>query len=713
MGGLLNEVFKPLLAAPGTAEQRPARGMVEAFEDKENSAEINRRQPAGAKPAGKPGGKRLAGGRTNGSASSGAGSCLFFDEEAGRKQQRGWTSWINFVIDPFTTKPASPAPNFVDASLSQLDAERNAAVLRQRSVQLLHGPEMRPPLCKLEEAVDEGSIKMKPKLKVAQDVGQRENLLNLLCCYSPQWLLLGVEILSGTACTPSGGRALEISAVRRLLHKHLLTAPAFEPAPAAGRHHDEAKRANEQAALAASNASVIKRVLALVMFLDAAKGRALLPLSLFVSTAQIKASKQMAAEFCKLCLSATTGDLPKLLATFGAPLSHEQTSRDEYEYGVGALPGDMSNGASLCRLLERAAAMWTEEGATTTELSGAVRGLPSPTRMQKLHNVGVALAKMEVLGVVRAEELEPTKKAIVDGSMDALASVLWELASKVAVPSLACDAAVLCECTSASGAIADPSGLEAPLACMPLLQWIHAIASSHGVPLRNLRDGLRDGRALCALLHHYLPALLPARLVKAQGATPAQRVEAFFGALAALGSVPSVLVASDVLGRHGPDEHMAALLLAHLFSRLSAVRRERGAACALQTGWRRSKGLWVAKSAPSPNRQPSDVAGGRGEVGGGMAGRKRLAASAARIHGHTSFGEESGERREGRMASRQARVPSDQMPAAGKAAAVRSQRTRSRRRWNFRRWKRPRATARRRMRRRRFERRRRRRRRRR
>lgn len=61
----------------------------------------------------------------------------------------------------------------------------------------------------------------------------------------------------------------------------------------------------------------------------------------------------MASEFCKLCLSATTGDLPKVLLGFGASLSHEQTAQDEYSYAVGALPGDMSNGR-LCHRLSSA-----------------------------------------------------------------------------------------------------------------------------------------------------------------------------------------------------------------------------------------------------------------------------------------------------------------------------------------------------------------------
>ena len=55
-----------------------------------------------------------------------------------------------------------------------------------------------------------------------------------------------------------------------------------------------------------------------------------------------------------------------------------------------------------------------------------------------------------------------------------------------------------------------------PLACgaaegaeQLLLRWAAAVCWVYGRPLANLGAALRDGAALCLLVHHYLPLQLP------------------------------------------------------------------------------------------------------------------------------------------------------------------------------------------------------------
>jgi abnormal spindle-like microcephaly-associated protein len=46
--------------------------------------------------------------------------------------------------------------------------------------------------------VDQGRITIRRDRLVHADVGIRQNIVNLLMCYSPQWLKLGLEVLYST-----------------------------------------------------------------------------------------------------------------------------------------------------------------------------------------------------------------------------------------------------------------------------------------------------------------------------------------------------------------------------------------------------------------------------------------------------------------------------------------------------------------------------------
>ena len=46
-----------------------------------------------------------------------------------------------------------------------------------------------------------------------------------------------------------------------------------------------------------------------------------------------------------------------------------------------------------------------------------------------------------------------------------------------------------------------------------LLKWCHTITSPYGVHVRNLTTCLADGRALCLVINHYHPLLLPISII--------------------------------------------------------------------------------------------------------------------------------------------------------------------------------------------------------
>jgi Calponin homology (CH) domain len=46
-----------------------------------------------------------------------------------------------------------------------------------------------------------------------------------------------------------------------------------------------------------------------------------------------------------------------------------------------------------------------------------------------------------------------------------------------------------------------------------LAAWSQAVCHGYGVPVRNFTTSFADGRALCILVHHYHPMLLPLQAV--------------------------------------------------------------------------------------------------------------------------------------------------------------------------------------------------------
>ncbi|CAN0404166.1 unnamed protein product, partial [Scytosiphon promiscuus] len=42
-----------------------------------------------------------------------------------------------------------------------------------------------------------------------------------------------------------------------------------------------------------------------------------------------------------------------------------------------------------------------------------------------------------------------------------------------------------------------------------LLAWCQAVCHGYGVPVQNFTTSFADGRALCLLLHHYYPWMIP------------------------------------------------------------------------------------------------------------------------------------------------------------------------------------------------------------
>ena len=278
-------------------------------------------------------------------------------------------------------------------------------------------------------------------VELTPQVGLRGNLLRLLSCYNPLWLRLAVEAITGETA-PVGSSYADAGALRRFLDRRVLVAPVVVPTGEEGAHPGETAKRHAAFASAAQHKVIVRRVLALIVLLDAAKRSKLLRSDpcLFLPNITVKSSRDMAQEFCKLAISGGVGDINKHLGTLGIFLLHKQTALNEYNFSVASLATDMRDGVRLCRLVDL-----TMPPTNKAELSLVSQTrVPAGSRLQKLHNVELALTRMMRSGALpavhdaKSQELHKRQvKLIVDGHCETTGEVMWNLLAHEVMPRLA------------------------------------------------------------------------------------------------------------------------------------------------------------------------------------------------------------------------------------------------------------------------------------
>ena len=497
------------------------------------------------------------------SASSGGADALgaYYDDNWREKRTTAYATWINFALTEQYLAPATDAAGAVAGeaaaggaamggsserqrmSLRELEVGLQQASLRAKMARLLRSPEVRMPLVRIEQQVQEDIIAVRPTLNLTADVGLRTHLLKLLDCYNPVWLRMGVEALIGE--TAPGGPA-DTAALRRFVDKRVLTA-GKAPAPAwvakEGTHFEEAAKKAAAHALGHQHRAIVRRVLALIWLLDHAKRARLLRADpcLFRPRLVVRSSRQLANEFSKHFLSGGIGDINRHLGTLGVKLLHEQTPLDEYDFTIAkGLGAELRDGVRLCKLVDlctaqlvAAAAGEGGEGAVATAASeGGITALtlvPAENLSRKTHNARLALQRMAGCGLLAGldglegdaarlgAELKARADLVVKGHTEATLDVLWGLISKGVMPRLAPTRSVQREVERAHkiakrthGAVVLPGAQYASAAdadvSVRLNAWLAAVCAARGLRLLDVGRALQDGVALCLVLRHYLPA---------------------------------------------------------------------------------------------------------------------------------------------------------------------------------------------------------------
>ncbi|XP_035509967.1 abnormal spindle-like microcephaly-associated protein [Morone saxatilis] len=468
---------------------------------------------------------------------------MFYDERWIEKQERGFTWWINYVLTPDDFKvntevakvnavsivmgsndkySVPKAPTREEMSFSTYTARRKLNRLRRSACQLFTSEAMVKAIQRLELEVEAKRLLVRKDRHLWKDIGERRKVLNWLLSYNPLWLRIGLETIYGELISlesNSDALGLAMFVLQRLL---------WNPDIAAQYRHAKVPNLYKEGHEEALSRFTLKKLLLLVCFLDKAKESRLIEHNpcLFCLDAEFKTTKDLLLAFSRDFLSGE-GILPRHLGYLGLPVSHVQTPLDEFNFAVKNLAVDLKCGIRLVRVMELLVQDWS--------LSAKLR-LPAISRLQKIHNVDMALQVLKSKGVDLKDEHGSIidSRDVVDGHREKTLSLLWKiifvfhvevildedqlreeiyflkrtLRTKQRLMSLRADRGLQPSPVKTRAAY-EHSSTKVTL----LMDWARAVCDFYNLKVENFTVTFSDGRVLCYLIHHYHPSLLPEKAV--------------------------------------------------------------------------------------------------------------------------------------------------------------------------------------------------------
>ncbi|XP_062919928.1 abnormal spindle-like microcephaly-associated protein [Mobula hypostoma] len=467
---------------------------------------------------------------------------MFYDERWKEKQERGFTWWLNFILTPddFTVNTESSrvntatlfigseiqhhkisvpsAPTKEEMSLRAYTAKCRLNRLRRAACRLFTSERMVKVIQKLEAAIEAKHLLVRKDRCLWKDFGHRQKILKWLLSYNPLWLRIGLECVFGEMIPLESNS--DVNGLARFILNRLLwnsdIAAVYRHPTVPHLYGDEHQEVLAQFTL--------KKFLLLVWFLDCAKQFRMIDHDpcLFCKDAEFKASKDLLFAFSRDFLSGE-GDICRHLGFLGLTVSHCQMPLHEFNFAVTNLAVDLRCGIRLVRAVELLTQDW--------ELSKQLR-VPAISRLQKLHNVDVALKALKTrvdLKDERGIDIDP--RDIVDGHREKTLALLWRIIFAFQVEILLNEDQLreeiefLKKNLHTSHKLAALRSLSVPphpvkdkdLKCLPekyspqitlLMNWINAVCAYYGVKVENFTVPFSDGRVLCYLIHHYHPSLL-------------------------------------------------------------------------------------------------------------------------------------------------------------------------------------------------------------
>ena len=548
--------------------------------------------------------------------------------------------WVNEKLHPHAGESGSVRADVY----SSLEHCRTEEQYRRDFSAILQHEDTEAVLSRVKREILANRLSLRADRNVKVNVGFKDGITNMLMCYDPLWLKLGLEALFSMTITPSpattkaamhtkktesttrqgvGGpwsHALKKVILERVLQSEEIEAAFMQE----GVVLTPAMEKKRQASL---RQHILTSVLSLVFLLDEARMNAMCNgrLTLFRLEADIRTSKGMIVELSRSFLQAE-GDVIKHLNGLGYSVEFVQTAFHEFNFHCSEVAMDFKDGVRLARLVD----LLSHSNEQSNLLSSLLR-VPAVSRLQKLYNVGITLKYLSNNGV---EIHNVDGKAIVDGHHDStmllLSSLLFEFELKFVVSLedlqseiLNIDKGKMEMLQNSPPSRGEDSKVFFTQMKSLLLQWCDSIATlhQHHQKIENMSESFMNGQMLCLLVHHYHPNILPIDLIKDNShstdtaeknviivslqslsqhnkqVTKRTNLLNLSRALKVLGGVPFML------STEGPtDDKTMVMFLGFLFSRLVYTTKQATAASLIQRKLRSKK-----SHAINQQREKADV----------------------------------------------------------------------------------------------------------
>ncbi|XP_053324917.1 abnormal spindle-like microcephaly-associated protein isoform X2 [Spea bombifrons] len=468
---------------------------------------------------------------------------MFYDERWMAKQERGFTWWLNFILTPddFAMNTNSvkvnaaalilgeenihkasvpKAPTKEEVSLKAYTARCRLNRLRRTACRLFTSEPIVRAVRRLEVEIEARRLLVRKDRHLWKDIGERQKILNWLLSYTPLWLRVGLETTFGELIS------LESNSDITGLAVFILNRLLWNPDIAAEYRHPSVPHLYRDGHEEALSKFTLKKLLLLVFFLDHAKQSRLIDHDpcLFWKDAEFKASKDLLLAFSRDFLSGE-GDLSRHLSYLGLPVSHVQTPLDEFDFAVTNLAVDLQCGIRLVRTMELLTQNWS--------LSKKLR-VPAISRLQKMHNVEVALHVLTEKGIEIKDErgVAITSKDIVDRHRERTLALLWSIVFTfqvdvlLSVEILKEEIRFLKRSYNTQKMLAALRSFTTPGTVnkresdsfvnenyservLLLMEWVNATCAFYNAKVENFTVSFSDGRVFCYLINHYHTSYLP------------------------------------------------------------------------------------------------------------------------------------------------------------------------------------------------------------
>jgi abnormal spindle-like microcephaly-associated protein len=499
------------------------------------------------------------------------------------------------------------------------------AQIRMRAYDLFFDEEMKKVKITVRDEIIRGRLAIRPDRDLYADLSLRKQAISLLMSYTTPWLRLGLEVLFGECIVPvvsqqdsssvaAPGQTRHMSRMKATLKTFIVNRLLSDATVLAkytkGRCNVPSGKFEKQYR-SELRTLVLNRLMTLIFFLDQAKMANVLDKvpRLFAKGSAVKSSRAVLLAVCRDFLS-SEGDFIKHLSRIGLTVSYKQDPVDELDFNVTNLATDLRDGVLLTRMTE----ILTE--APVKSLMTALR-LPAVSRLQKLHNVNVAISTLKDFGIV--VPLDVNAHHIIDGHREMVLKLMWSVIAYCCMSKLLEGNLVEAEISNVirsnkarrkvMGLIVKQTENELNQANTQdkspedilkslLFRWCQAVCAPFGMKITDFTTSFADGKALCLLVHYYHPSLirldeiLPTTTDESAELSPEQAIqnERANSTIASqrvseLGGIPNMLPTSDT--SNPPNEKSMLLCLSYLCSRLMESSKEIFATILIQAGYRR------------------------------------------------------------------------------------------------------------------------------